>query len=305
MAVSRRYWWVNQTTNFDAEVGVGRIWASANRHGTLIKGRSSILEMAPGDIVFHYNRAAIRATSRVEKAASRSNRPAAYPKVDPREPGRGWTVRVQVIRRGLCVDAKQVSAELPRGTVLDKNGQVNRRYIFELRGQEAAALANLAKTPLPTEDSVFGHPFDELVDKADPTDARTWARIRLEQAALRDHLLAGDEEGRCALCDAKLPSKLLIAAHIKPRRDCTNEERRNFDAIAMLLCSLGCDVLFEWGYVIVDEDGFVRPGAAATHPDLRRAVKRLDGRRCRRHDVRTASYFAVRAAAVLRSLSPA
>lgn len=46
--MSRRYWWANQTRNYDAEIAEGRLWAAANRHGTMIASRRPILESRPG-----------------------------------------------------------------------------------------------------------------------------------------------------------------------------------------------------------------------------------------------------------------
>jgi hypothetical protein len=256
--------------------------------------------MVPGDIAFHYNRAAIRAMTKVEKAAARSARPSAYPKVDPRDPDRGWTVRVEPIARHLYIASELVSKTLPRGTVLDKNGQVNRRYIFELTENEAFSLVALTHLAIPAEETAFGRPLDELISNADPTDSLAWAKARREQAALREHHLAGAAVARCALCDNELPAKLLVAAHIKPRRDCTDAERRDFANIAMLVCTLGCDALFEWGYVIVNSKGEIRPGLRAAQPAVRGAVDDLAGRKCSRFNARTAAHFAARAAAVGR-----
>jgi hypothetical protein len=49
----------------------------------------------------------------------------------------------------------------------------------------------------------------------------------------------------------------MVAAHIIPRALCTEEERRDFDAVAMPACLLGCDALFEHGYLTVGADGVI------------------------------------------------
>ncbi|OHV48902.1 hypothetical protein [Pseudofrankia sp. BMG5.36] len=48
---------------------------------------------------------------------------------------------------------------------------------------------------------------------------------------------------------------LLVAAHIKKRAACNEEERKDFDNVAMLACLLGCDGLYERGYVAVGPGG--------------------------------------------------
>ena len=56
---------------------------------------------------------------------------------------------------------------------------------------------------------------------------------------------------------------MLVAAHIKPRDLCTESERLDIPAIAMAACSLGCDALFEHGYLSVGESGSVLTRQAA------------------------------------------
>ena len=85
--------------------------------------------------------------------------------------------------------------------------------------------------------------FDQLDEKR-----QVWARK--EQAALRDHLFGRAGHGTCSLCGEKLPVHLIVAAHIKPRAQCSEKERRDFLNIVPM-CLLGCDALFERRYVAV------------------------------------------------------
>jgi hypothetical protein len=80
---------------------------------------------------------------------------------------------------------------------------------------------------------------------------------RGEQAALKRHLLPG-ATGECALCGRTFPRTFLIAAHIKKRAMCSDDEKRDFANVAMLACSLGCDSLYEHGYVTVAEGGMIQ-----------------------------------------------
>lgn len=93
--------------------------------------------------------------------------------------------------------------------------------------------------------------FLEGFSDEDQLDRSTVANARKEQAFLRAYLLRGEPNGQCALCQEILPGELLIAAHIKPRSKCNPNERIDFDNVAALMCSLGCDSLFEKGYVYV------------------------------------------------------
>jgi hypothetical protein len=80
---------------------------------------------------------------------------------------------------------------------------------------------------------------------------------RGEQAALKRRLLQG-ATGQCALCGRTLPGAFLIAAHIKKRAMCTDEEKRDLANIAMLACTLGCDAVYEHGYVTVAAEGAIQ-----------------------------------------------
>jgi len=92
---------------------------------------------------------------------------------------------------------------------------------------------------------------------AGETDASVERRVRREQRLLREALGLGIGLHPCSLCGRTYPDRLLIAAHIKKRSKCTYEEKTDIPAIAMIACALGCDALFEHGYVVVNEQGLI------------------------------------------------
>ncbi|MEV6161513.1 hypothetical protein AB0L71_06245 [Streptomyces sp. NPDC052052] len=102
---------------------------------------------------------------------------------------------------------------------------------------------------------------------------------RGEQAALKRRLLPG-LTGECALCGRELPGTFLIGAHIKKRAMCTDDEKRDLTNIAMLACTLGCDALYEHGYVTVAEGGGIQVSPlAAVIPEIDTHIQeRLTGR---------------------------
>ncbi len=75
----------------------------------------------------------------------------------------------------------------------------------------------------------------------------TW--IRAEQSVLREVLLHGAATGTCALCGRAMDSRLLVAAHIKKRSHCTDQEKRDLSNVGMLNCKFGCDELYERGFI--------------------------------------------------------
>lgn len=89
-------------------------------------------------------------------------------------------------------------------------------------------------------------------------DRPTSGSARQEQDLLRGALgLLQEGASDCALCGRHLPNELLRAAHIKPRSKCSREERLQLLSIAMPACLLGCDSLFETGWLGVDDTGHV------------------------------------------------
>jgi hypothetical protein len=80
------------------------------------------------------------------------------------------------------------------------------------------------------------------------------------------------------ICGEYLPASFLVAAHIKPQAVCTDEERRDYINNVAPMCLLGCDALFERGFIIV-ENGYVRVRIDYDESDgLGKLLKRLNGK---------------------------
>lgn len=74
-----------------------------------------------------------------------------------------------------------------------------------------------------------------------------WRRV--EQSFARRHLLRDSSRGKCKLCQRSMDAEFLVAAHIKRRSECSEEEKRDIGNVLMLACKFGCDYLFEVGYI--------------------------------------------------------
>ncbi len=125
-------------------------------------------------------------------------------------------------------------------------------------------------------------------------DVRAQVKVRTEQRKLR-RLLANERTiAPCALCGDEFPVDFLVAAHVKKRAACTDDERRNLRDIAMLACSFGCDILYEAGWVTVDETGCIRTVELGKLPagSLKLRMQHLAGRRCGAHREASEPYFA-------------
>lgn len=144
--------------------------------------------------------------------------------------------------------------------------------------------------PAGDQASLFGLP-DSRWD-VEETDSEVLTKVRLEQSHLRRYLLGGRRSATCAICGRVLPEQLLLAAHIVPRRMLDGTERRDFESAAMLACALGCDALFEWGYIVVDHTGRVIPAREPQTGDLAQLVHEIAGQQCGAHTPFTAERFA-------------
>jgi hypothetical protein len=93
------------------------------------------------------------------------------------------------------------------------------------------------------------------------------------------------------LCGETYPIRFLVAAHIKMRRLCTDDEQRDLANVAMPACLFGCDALFETGYISVDEDGKIVAAASETDGPLADQLTRLEGRSCLSFTENSRRYF--------------
>lgn len=92
------------------------------------------------------------------------------------------------------------------------------------------------------------------------TDGLAIRPTRLEHKYIVRHLFQNKPSGYCCICLNEYPRHLLVAAHIKKRSVCNIEEKLDIENIAVSMCRLGCDPLFEHGYI------GVKAGKVVKHP---------------------------------------
>ncbi|MFE3386999.1 hypothetical protein [Streptomyces anulatus] len=158
-----------------------------------------------------------------------------------------------------------------------------------------AALAQFV-TELPTahedeqQPQLSGEP--EVVTHAGADSALVEVLVRREQSKLRRKMLNGAATFVCALCGRALPVRFIRAAHIKRRSQASREERLQMSNV-MPACLLGCDELFEHGYIHVTDTGHVAVSdKAGEHPALKEAADLLAGNSVGGYSEHRASYFA-------------
>lgn len=126
-----------------------------------------------------------------------------------------------------------------------------------------------------------------------PLDKQVTRNTRTEQPALRRSLVGNKSISQCALCGEEMPIEFLVAAHIKQRSLCSDEEKSDLVNIGMLACKFGCDDLYELGYISVDPSGvIVAASADELHGNfISSALARLAGAPCSAFTSANAKYF--------------
>lgn len=122
-------------------------------------------------------------------------------------------------------------------------------------------------------------------------DRHTITRRRTEQHLLRNYLFKHKKNGECAICNKDYPISFLATAHIKKRSKCTDEEKKDVNVV-MPACHLGCDKVYENGYVIV-KDGILKSNVLSkpSSKDLTSFLRSIEGQDCKYYKKETVKYF--------------
>lgn len=124
-----------------------------------------------------------------------------------------------------------------------------------------------------------------------PLDKAGQSKLRTEQSFLRNNLFKNNKTFKCGICGKEFPRNFLVAAHIKKRANCTDEERRDFDHIIMPMCKFGCDELYEKGYIAIDEGKVVISNSKYGTVPIDEYLKKVVGKSCNYWKPQTKKYF--------------
>lgn len=274
-----RFWWANQSVNFDPVYGDGTLWAPLkNRRGQQVDHWRTLNSVRPGDLVVHYASPEICGLSRIATVPQPAYPPRGYNDVTPNT--KGTLVLTEPIQ----------DMEVPRDLALSMldnglgpvtaSGTLRNGYFFPINTESAHKLLRLGGLEVTSEaldeDGLIADSTERY--SGGPTDKLAIVSVRAEQRFLRNQQLRlwGS---CCALCGRRFPEELLVAAHIKPRWACSENERMDSLNVSMLACLFGCDALFELGYVVIGEKGIVEPGRRG-YDDVEDRVTAMVGRRC-------------------------
>lgn len=182
--------------------------------------------------------------------------------------------------------------------VSDLNSAVGRKLTSNVQGfnvlnedksQRALALLDL-DIPIEEEELSEGDLIQRLADLLN-TEKDVVTKTRLEQEILRKILHGHKKINTCGICNKKYPVSFLVTAHIKKRARCTMEERKN-KHIVMPMCKMGCDELFEKGYISVSKGKVVAVKKKPSSDSVREYLTGIIGNECSYYTDDTSDFFA-------------
>jgi hypothetical protein len=290
-----RYWWVNQNQTFRQEIEGGYLWSpKRNKNGNRNPFYEFMREVAPGDIVFSFFDTRIAALGIVSGYCRESPKPEEFGTAGTNWSQIGWRVGVRWQRLSNSIRPKDHISRLRPELASkyapltpDGNG-LQSVYLTEIGSGLAVALFSLIGAEA-TQVADVGHQVRE-VERDSPAPEREieeWER-RVEVAIDSDSTIPQTE--RTALVQARRGQGLfrdnvrsiehacritrvarmehLIASHIQPWRDSSNEQR--LDGENGLLLTPTVDHLFDKGFISFEDTGQLVVSPVADPVSLKR-----------------------------------
>jgi hypothetical protein len=135
--------------------------------------------------------------------------------------------------------------------------------------------------------------YDDVISKLEAleeTEAEIITKRRLEQGYLKRNLFGKKIIGTCAGCKNDYPVSYLITAHIKKRSFCEPNERKDLNVV-MPMCKMGCDEIYEKGYICVSNGVFIDMKRLPSSPQLQHYINQISETKCEYYNVQTKVYF--------------
>lgn len=264
------FWWVNHKQTFTSEISGGYIWSPQRKsNGGFNQAYENLRLVKPGDTVFSYADGQIKAIGVATSTYRDEVKPEDFGKAGDAWHLDGWLVPIEWAMLEYPLRPKnhldQIVPELPeRYSPLQGNGNGNQGvYLAKISsnlGRIVLALAGAGNHHALTLVEEQAAEVEENQAQAQLVDAGNLASTEIEQLvkARRGQgiyrINLQKLEKRCRLTHLADP-QLLVASHIKPWKDSTNEER--LDGHNGLLLSPHVDRLFDRGHISFADDGSI------------------------------------------------
>ena len=261
------YWWVNHKQTFRNEIRGGYIWSpKVNKNGGRNQSYINLTLVKPGDIVFSFASALIKAVGIVEHRYEEAPVPEEFGTVGEQWNPDGYLVRInwlpltQPFRPKDHIELLRVL--LPtKYSPIQQTGDGNQAiYLAEINNQLGELLLSLLQsnnTDLSfeindAEKDIEEDNAEKAIKKANipETEKEQLIKARRGQGIFRSRL--SDIEKGCRLTGVTNPA-FLVASHIKPWSKSSNEEK--LDGNNGLLLSPHADKLFDKGWIGFQDNG--------------------------------------------------
>lgn len=290
-----RYWWVNHKQTFKQEFEGGYIWCpKRKRNGALNHFYETLREVQKGDLVFSYADAALQGVGVAQTPSYSCPRPDEFGKVGEAWDVLGWRADVgfKAFPKPLRVIhvARQIAPLLPdryspiqptghgnQGAYLSEISEALARRLLELADQKLVGLVKTSKIATPHSEDAITDPlvileWEEriqatIASKASipETTRKALIQARRGQGIFKQAVSRFEDECRITKVDN---SAHLIASHIKPWRESSDEERLAGGNGLMLTPSI--DHLFDRGFIPFADEGEALISPVADRVSLRR-----------------------------------
>lgn len=289
-----RFWWVNHKQTFEKEVSGHYIWCPKHKKdGTRNHFYETLREVQRGDLVFSFASAHLQAVGVAKLPCYSCPRPNEFGKIGEAWDQRGWRVDVQFQRfqqpLRVASVADQLAPLLPvKYSPVRPNGHGNQvAYLAEISRAMARRILDLSEPQLlplidasvvrENEPELIADPV-VLVDWEDSLQQRITANAALPETTRRALIQARRGQGRfkenvsrierhCRITGVFNPTHL-IASHIKPWRESSDDERLSGSNGLLLTPSM--DHLFDRGFISFGDDGGVLVSPVADRDSLHR-----------------------------------
>lgn len=264
---SVKCWWVNQNQTYTEEISGNFLWSPKTKsNGSRNQSYEYMKEVKRGDIVFSYCDTFIKAVGIATGPAESAPKPD-FDTVSNNWSDIGWLVPVEFTELSLHVRPKDHIHKLkehlpPKYSPLQANGnglqsvylaQVPQRMaevLIDLIGPEYDAIIDRAHDR--EIESVCDEIEDAIIERTDigPTTKEQLVKARRGQGLFK--IKVRRIEKACRVTGVTDPRNLR-ASHIKPWKDCTDQERLSGHNGLMLAPHV--DHLFDRGFISFTDDG--------------------------------------------------
>jgi len=261
------YWWVNHKKTGKREIQGGFLWApKRDRGGNPQRGYDNMEVAQPGDVVFSLINAKLGHVGVVQALAETAPKPEEFGKAGDDWAREGWKLPVTFQPVPQPVRPKAYLAQLKpylptQYSPLNKAGGGSQNmYLAEISDELGKVLLDMMGlagqlASATTSDALSTQALADIqqvkADRKLPSTTRDQLiKARLGQGLFRSRVLKLHPV--CKVTGIADP-RLLRASHIKPWRECNNDER--LDGANGIMLSPHIDALFDQGLISFGNDG--------------------------------------------------